>query len=269
MSYYEEVGNYYDKDAVDFEQRYWKNPVLQRIRQSFREEVKEFPFRRALEIGFGPGFDLIHFARIFPGAEMCGIDVSEEMVQLAQQKIEAHALTNVRVGQGSVEHITEHFPEASFDLIYVFFGALNTVEDIEQAFECLADHLEEGGRMVLTFVNKWYLQGMLIELLKGRPVQAFSRLKKVWGGYSPTEFLASRCYSPAEISRCAERVGLKLCTRSGYSIVSPAWYYHGLNRRLPSRIRQAAWNLDRRIANGPLGGLGEYALYDLRKDGSK
>ena len=43
MSYYEEVGNYYDKDAVDFEQRYWKNPVLQRIRQSFREEVKQIP----------------------------------------------------------------------------------------------------------------------------------------------------------------------------------------------------------------------------------
>ena len=55
----------------------------------------------------------------------------------------------------------------------MYFGALNTVEDIEQAFECLADHLEEGGRMVLTFVNKWYLQGMLIELLKGRPAQAF------------------------------------------------------------------------------------------------
>ena len=109
---------------------------------------------------------------------MYGLDVSQEMVQLAQQKIEAHALTNAHVGQGSVEHITEQFPETSFDLIYVFFGALNTVEDIERAFECLSDRLEEGGRMVLTFVNKWYLQGMLIELLKGRPVQAFSRLKK-------------------------------------------------------------------------------------------
>ena len=34
--YYEEVGAYYDKDAVDFERRYWQNDALQRIRQSFR-----------------------------------------------------------------------------------------------------------------------------------------------------------------------------------------------------------------------------------------
>ena len=54
MSYYEEVGNYYDKDAVDFEQRYWKNPVLQRIRQSFREEVKD-PLPKSLGDRFWPG----------------------------------------------------------------------------------------------------------------------------------------------------------------------------------------------------------------------
>ena len=40
MSYYREVGHYYDKDAVDFERRYQLNPALQRIRQSFREARK-------------------------------------------------------------------------------------------------------------------------------------------------------------------------------------------------------------------------------------
>ena len=43
MSYYREVGQYYDKDAVDFERRYHLNPALQRIRQSFRERVKLHP----------------------------------------------------------------------------------------------------------------------------------------------------------------------------------------------------------------------------------
>lgn len=36
--YYNEVDNYYDEDANDFDMRYWSNPVLQQIRQSFREE---------------------------------------------------------------------------------------------------------------------------------------------------------------------------------------------------------------------------------------
>jgi len=68
--YYEEVGTYYDKDAVDFEKRYWKNDSLQRIRQSFREHVRQYEFKRVLEIGFGPGFDLVHFAQTHPQAEV-------------------------------------------------------------------------------------------------------------------------------------------------------------------------------------------------------
>ena len=42
MSYYDKVGTYYDKDAVDFEQRYHENPALQRIRQSFRQHTKSY-----------------------------------------------------------------------------------------------------------------------------------------------------------------------------------------------------------------------------------
>ena len=39
---YEEVGNYYDKDAVDFEQRYWK--VCASAHSSSFREKSEFPF---------------------------------------------------------------------------------------------------------------------------------------------------------------------------------------------------------------------------------
>lgn len=55
MSYYDKVGTYYDKDAVDFEQRYHENPALQRIRQSFRQHTKSYEQTTVLEVGFGPG----------------------------------------------------------------------------------------------------------------------------------------------------------------------------------------------------------------------
>ncbi|MEY2964045.1 MAG: hypothetical protein RL754_1306 [Bacteroidota bacterium] len=264
MSYYDEVGTYYDKDAEDFERRYWQNDALQRIRQSFREHVRKYHMESALEVGFGPGFDLVHFAQTFPETRWDGIDISSEMFRIAQEKIDEGGLRNARVAQGSVEHLEDQFPGASYDMIYVFFGALNTVDDLELAMEKLEAKLRPGGRMILTFVNKWYAGGMLIELLKGKPKRAFARLKKVWGGYSPTQFLASKCYSTREVRRST---ALKLTDKRGYSILFPAWYYHKIHRLLPRRLRMLLWSVDVKIARTPLGTLGEYMLYDFVKKG--
>jgi ubiquinone/menaquinone biosynthesis C-methylase UbiE len=260
--YYEEVGTYYDKDAVDFEKRYWKNDSLQRIRQSFREHVRQYEFKRVLEIGFGPGFDLVHFAQTHPQAEVYGLDISPEMVRLAQEKIDAGKMSNAQVACGSVEDIEGQFPEVKYDMIYVFFGALNTVNDLEAAMKELERLLLPGGHMVLTFVNKWYVGGMLIELLKGKPKWAFARLRKVWGGYSPTNFLASRCYTTAQIKAA---ISSKCVDQRGYSILFPAWYYHKIHRMLPNKIRMLLWQMDARIARTTLGTFGEYMLYDFRK----
>lgn len=264
MRYYEEVGAYYDKDAKDFEKRYWNNKALQRIRQAFREEVKREPFQSALEVGIGPGFDLIHFAKLFPKAQVDGIDVSSEMVNLADSKLKSLSANNARVAVGSVENIGALFPIQKYDLIYVFFGALNTVEDLSKALEILKSYLNPQGRMVLTFVNKWYVGGMIWECLKLKPKKAFSRLKKVWGGYSPTEFLASRCYSSSEIKGISQALQLKCLKREGFSIFYPAWYYHRLHKLIPAKGLHILWQMDRAIAKGPLGSFGEYALYDLR-----
>ena len=68
MSYYDKVGTYYDKDAVDFEQRYHQNPALQRIRQSFRQHTKVLPEQNHRFRGRASAqdFDLVHFAEQFP-----------------------------------------------------------------------------------------------------------------------------------------------------------------------------------------------------------
>jgi len=265
MHYYSEVGAYYDKDAIDFEKRYWKNGVLQRIRQAFREAVKTQPFQSALEIGFGPGFDLVHFAHIFPESQLYGLDVSAEMVKIAEAKIHEAGCRNARVALGSVEDIAAQFPGKKFDLIYVFFGALNTVENLPQAFIELEKHLETDGRMCLSFVNKWYLMGMLIELLKGKPKRAFARLNRVWGGYSPTAFLASRCFSSGELNAMARKAGLATVQRAGFSIVYPAWYYHQMHKRLPKKVLDGLWRIDGAISKGVFGRFGEYALYEFRR----
>jgi len=261
-SFYRQIEDYYDADAGDFDARYLRNPVLQRIRQDFREEVKRYPFSRMLEIGYGTGLDLIHFARIHPDAEVFGIDISGEMCRISREKITSLGLSNARAAQGSVEDIASAFPGKAFDMIYVFFGALNTVEDLSVAASTLSSITTPGGLMVLSFVNKHYLAGMFIESLKFRFRAAFSRLRKEWGGYSPTQYLPSRCYSPSEVQRAFQDVDL--IRRRAYSILHPAWYYHGLNRRL-GRLRRVLWWVDKMLNKTPLWRFGEYSLFVFQK----
>jgi ubiquinone/menaquinone biosynthesis C-methylase UbiE len=260
--YYKEVGNYYDEDANDFDMRYWSNPVLQQIRQSFREEVKRFDSPAMLEIGCGTGLDLVHFSNIFSERQIFGVDISSEMVRISASRIEKNKSTNIEVRQGSVENIEELFPGQQFDMIYVFFGALNTVENLSESAQILKKLLRNDGKMVLTFVNKWYLTGMFIDLIRFRFANAFGRIKPVWSGYSPSKFLPSHCYSPKQIRRAFN--GFSIVKSRGFSIFHPAWYYTGINYKL-GKLRKYLWRFDLLLDKTFLWRFGEYSLYVFKK----
>ena len=261
-AYYSKIEQYYDEDAADFDARYWNNPVLQRIRQDFREEVKRFRFKRMLEIGYGTGLDMEHFAATFPDASVTGVDISGKMQKVAEKRLIAARLPNAVALKGSVEDISALTGEQKFDMVYVFFGALNTVKDLKQAAADLHHCTEPGGILVVSFVNKHYVGGMVIELLKLRFRAAFSRLKTMWGGYSPSKFLPSRCYSPAQIEEAFHN--FVILKRKGYSIMHPAWYYHRLNRLL-RRFSPWFWQADQLMNKSILWRFGEYTLFVFRK----
>jgi len=260
--FYQQVEKYYNGDAGGFDERYWKNPVLQRIRQDFREEVKRFHFKDMLEIGYGTGLDMVHFAVTHPDARVSGIDLSGAMKDVAAEKIRQAKLGNVEAHKGSVEDLGSLFPSRRFDMVYVFFGALNTVEDLDKSADEIYRVTAAGGTLVLSFVNKHYVAGMLIELMKLRFRAAFSRLKPVWGGYSPSQFLPSRCYSPAQVKRAFS--SFRLLKQKGYSIIHPAWYYHRLNRLL-RRFGPLLWHTDRMLNRFPFWSFGEYTLFVFQK----
>lgn len=260
--YYYRVSHYYDEDATDFDLRYWSNPVLPQIRQEFRQAVMRYPARDMLEIGCGTGLDLIHFSTIYPERNLYGIDISAQMVRLSELRRQNNERTNIKVAQGSVEDIGSLFPGQQFDLIYVFFGALNTVEDLSQAAMTIKDLLREGGVLVASFINKWYLAGMVIELLNLRFSRAFERIKPIWGGYYPSRFLPSHCYSPSEIQKAFE--GFTMESRKGFSIVHPGWYYTNLNLRL-GKMRKYLWKTDLVLNKTFLWRFGEYTLFTFKK----
>ncbi len=263
--YYDNVGTYYDEDAREFDDRYWANPVLQRIRQDFREHLNRLPFRDALEVGCGTGLDAVHLGTIFPGRRVHAIDVSEKMVHFTRERIARSGLQNVQAEVASADDAPRIAGPDGVDVCYVFFGALNTVEDLPAAIDALYDATRPGGYLLLSFVNRWYLAGTTINLLRGRWKAAFRRLAPTWGGYSATRHLESRCYGPEHIRAACGARG-KLVMRRGYSILYPAWFGLQWQRKLGRRALGLLWNVDAVLTRTPAWCLGEYALYLYRKD---
>ncbi len=262
--YYRRVGEYFDEDAEEYDERYWANTVSQRIRQVFREEVKRLPFHSALEVGCGTGLDLVHFGVIYPDRAIHGIDISKGMIEIACDRVEASGCTNVKATVANVEDAPEILGTGAFDLVYVFFGALNTVEDLNLAADRLYQATAPGGYLVLTFVNRYYLADVAIGLIKGRWKEAFRRFRPIWGGYSSERFIPSRCVTPREVLRAFGRGGREI-NRRGFSITYPAWYR---NRWVP-KLRRAGewlWQFDRWLSRTPAWCMGEYILYVFCKD---
>jgi len=262
-NYHNTVSAYYDEEAgLGFEKRAEQNPLLDRIRADFRKVTVKHSFLRVLEIGCGPGFDVAWFASHYPETEITGIDISAEMVKLANERINREDLNNATALVCDERKLFEHFKEGEFDLIYVYFGALNTVDKLPETAKQIAKLLNPNGKAVLTFVNKWYLREMLVQMLKLNFKGAFARVRKIWGGYSPDRYLPSRCYSPHQVKKAFRP--MKVIERKGYSIFFPAWY--NFKKAVANPIRtERLWNIDQKLQKTCLWSKGEYTLFVLEK----
>ena len=261
-SYYKSICDYYNKDAIDFEARYYKNPILQKIRSEFRKHVDQYSFNNALEIGFGTGFDLLYFAKKYPQRNFFGIDISNKMVDITKSKIAENNIDNISIEWGSQDNIKNLWPNETFDMIYVFFGALNTTEDLKKAMQILKNVSNNNTTYVLTFVNKYYLNNIFFNLMLGRFSTAFKRLKSTWSGYSNKKVISSKCYSAYYISKIIKN-DFVIEKKYGYSIVFPAWFMLGVYKKLKG-ITNVLWNIDKCLNKTFFWQFGEYNLFVLK-----
>tara|TARA_B100001093_G_scaffold388694_1_gene374826 strand:- start:4036 stop:4836 length:801 start_codon:yes stop_codon:yes gene_type:complete len=260
-TYHKSVADYYDDEAESFESRANENHVLKTLRDEFRSVVFRGNVGHLLEIGYGPGLDMVWFAKRDEVTMVNGLDITPEFHKIVSKKAELHPKMNPLLG-GPEDSLTNLKPN-SIDTIYVFFGALNTCADLQNAASEMSKILKPGGRIVATFVNKWYAFDILWNLATLRPKKAISRLKRVWGGYSPTRFLASRCYSARQIHGFFKHDFNKI-NRIGYCITHPAWYRHHWApfQSLRSRF---FYSLDSLLQWTPFWNMGEYSLYIYEK----
>jgi tRNA (guanine-N7-)-methyltransferase len=77
---------------------------------------------RMLEIGFGAGEALLHFAQSHPEIDCLGIEVHKPGVGHLMLGTQAAALTNVRVmDRDAVAVLRDQLPAASMNIVHVFF----------------------------------------------------------------------------------------------------------------------------------------------------
>jgi SAM-dependent methyltransferase len=256
----QQIGAYYDAFAEVAEERYGSNHVLVQVREAFRRAVEGHPARSILDLGCGPGTDLAWFAGRYPRRRYAGIDVSPRMITEARRQLAAHA---GRIQRGCAADLPALFPGEAFDLVYSFFGPLNTEPDLRGAVEGLARTVMPGGVLVLSFVNRLYLLDGALHLLRGRPGRAVARLADRWRGYSDETPLDAWLYFPAQIE-AGFRPAFQVERREGFSIAYPAWY-RARRFRPNGALLRALWLADRALNRTPLWSAGEHLLYVFRR----
>lgn len=256
--YYKHVEEYYDFDSITYQSRLETNKILLSMREDFRKITSRYlaNVKNVLEIGCGTGVDIEFFSKNYSNISFIGIDISQNMVNLSSEKIKG--LGNARILKSRVEELPSL--GLKFDLVYSFFGALNTVKDLKKCARSIIDITSDNGIVVISVINKFYLQYIFYNLLRFRFKKAFSRISNNFYGYSPHRSLRSFPYSFREIKEAFSE--LKLVFKKGYSIFAPPWFAYSDKIY---KLYKVLSHLDNIINHTFLWRFGEYSLYVFKK----
>jgi len=103
---------------------------------------------RVLDLGSGGGIDVLLSARrVGPSRRAIGLDMTDEMLALAQRNAAAAGITNAEFVRGTIESIP--LPSASVDVV-ISNCVINLAADKPAVFREIARVLRPGGRMGIT-----------------------------------------------------------------------------------------------------------------------
>jgi len=181
----------------------WDSPVgrARALRRAglFIKHAELGPGRRALELGCGTGLFLEHVAR--SGAEIHGLDISEELLERARKRLPG--ASNVRFTRGSAMLIP--YPNACFDAVYG--SSILHHLDLEAAFSEVFRVLRPGGPLIFAEPNIFNPHIAFVFLLA--PREPF--------GLSPDEMAFSRFAA----ARALRRKGFERVSVRPYDFLHP------------------------------------------------
>jgi SAM-dependent methyltransferase len=109
------------------------------------------PGEDVLDVGCGAGMDSLVAAQMVGATgSVTGVDMTPEMVVKARGSIAEMGLGNVRIVEGSAEHLP--FDGASFDVV-ISNGVIDLIPDKDAVFSEITRVLRPGGRIQLADVT--------------------------------------------------------------------------------------------------------------------
>ena len=104
------------------------------------------PGESVLDIGCGTGTTLLKLAEaVGPNGQALGVDISEQQLTLARERIAGVAQARVVLDDAG----THDFPPGGFDLAFTRFGVMFFADPIA-AFSNIRSAMKPGGRLLLT-----------------------------------------------------------------------------------------------------------------------
>jgi demethylmenaquinone methyltransferase/2-methoxy-6-polyprenyl-1,4-benzoquinol methylase len=111
-----------------------------------------------LDVATGTADMALMAARMLPGAQIVGIDISEKMLEIGRKKVEEKQLgTKIALHRGDGETI--NFADNTFDAVMVAFGVRN-FEQLDKGLQEILRVLKPGGQLVVLEFSKPRLPGV-------------------------------------------------------------------------------------------------------------
>lgn len=149
----------------------WCYPIVERIfekgiRGKCLELLKLQEGESVLEIGFGTGYALIEFAKsVGERGEVYGIDLTPEMLKLAEKRIEKERLEErIKLYEGNAKSLP--YENNMFDVVYTSFTLeLLSTQDISRVLKEIKRVLKPNGRLgVISVAKEGYEDSRILKL---------------------------------------------------------------------------------------------------------
>ena len=191
----------FDQYAVAYDEEFTFSSVgkLQRERvwKFLARNISPQTHPEVLELNCGTGEDAVWFVK--NGYRITATDISNEMVQVAKQKL----VKNATVFQSGISEIASKLNTQKFDLVFSDFGGLNCLDakSLREMSAVFSDLLNPNGRLIFVVMSRnckweqWYFKR------KHDLKNAFRR--RSTGGVEAVIYdkqFSTWYYSPAEIS---------------------------------------------------------------------
>lgn len=123
----------------------WRRKLVRKVRKLVTQSSVPMDEVYILDVATGTGDMAFELKKLKP-ASVTGVDLAEEMLQVARKKAQLRGLENISFRQGDSEDLD--FLDNSFDFVTVAFGVRN-YEDLKKGISEMHRVLKPGGHLLI------------------------------------------------------------------------------------------------------------------------